>query len=210
MVFTRHKIYFYITRSYSLLNDFRPFYNRYTIRNNATSIFPITSLSSTFTMLKMLIYSFIGLISSLISMFTLTDPLTQTLCTQMAFIRYITLNTNQFRTPLFYRQPFYCLILHLWSKLHQFGFKVVSLIRPTMSVSSQIMPTFHIYLGNIPFQFSANSGRIYSKFMGHHFLFHSCLNKGFNLISLFQTELCIFFRHKQSKDCTTRSNGKIP
>ncbi|MBU6159329.1 MAG: hypothetical protein KGP35_09935 [Bacteroidetes bacterium] len=32
------------------------------------------------------------------------------------------------------------------------------------------------------------------------------LDKGFNLIPLYQTKLFVNFRHRQSKDCTTRSN----
>jgi hypothetical protein len=36
------------------------------------------------------------------------------------------------------------------------------------------------------------------------------LEEGLNLIPLFKTELGVVFRHRQSKDCTTWSNDKMP
>jgi hypothetical protein len=57
---------------------------------------------------------------------------------------------------------------------------------------------------------SLHMRRMNPNLQGNLFLFHSRLKGSLNLIPLYQTEVSVFFGHKQSKDCTSRSNGKMP
>ena len=119
--------------------------------------------------------------------------------TNRAIANLFAFNTNQLRTPLFHRQPLNSLFLHCQTKLHQLGLIMVSLIRSSLRIRSQIRSSCPSSLGGISSQFPTNSGRIYSKFRCNLILFHSGLNKGFNLISLYQTKLSVIFCHSNQK-----------
>jgi hypothetical protein len=55
-------------------------------------------------------------------------------------------------------------------------------------------------LRNVSAQFPANSRRMHSDLISDNFLYNYCLKKGFNLIPLYQTELCEVFRQSNPKN----------
>lgn len=210
MVFTHHKIYFDIARTKSFLNNLRSLFNRNPVRNDASAIFSGSAFPSSFTMFKQLINSLIAFIRTFITVFTLPYPVIQTFYTNRAFTGSMAFNTHNFRTPLFMRQPFYRLLFHRLGKLHQLRLLMVPLLRSSLSAQRHIFDSKSASLGDIPVQLSANRRGMNPNFLSNPFLVHSSLKKGLNLVSLYQTELCVFLRHKQSKDCATQSNDKMP
>ena len=60
----------------------------------------------------------------------------------------------------------------------------------------------------ISFQLPADCGWVNTDFFGNGFLAHSCFQKSFDSVPLVRTEVVVVIGHRQSKDCTTRGNGK--
>lgn len=192
MVLAHHKINFHITWPYSLIHNFRPLFNRNSIGNHTAAIFSITSLSSS-TVFEVQIYSFLRFICQFIAMLRLPYPLIKPFNAHRTLTSLITSKTNQLRAPLVNRQPVNSLLLHRFIKLNKLGLELVAKILSTLRIRGQIRLCHPSALSGIPFEFSTNRRWINSQILSNIFLFHSSLNKGFNLIPLYQTELSVIF-----------------
>ncbi len=154
MVLAQHKVYFNITGTTSFLNNFRPLFNGYPIMNNPSAILSVAPFPPTPAMLQVGIYLFVGLICRLISMLTLPNPLIQRFYAHRALAGFMPLNTNDLRTPFFYRKPANSLFLHwvenlvalglLWCLCSAFRWHSQLHIR-------QLFCLFWLYCGTIPY-----------------------------------------------------------
>ena len=187
MVFAYHEIYFNITQPGSFINNFRPFFNWYTILNDIPVIPPGTSLSPAFSMFHVFIDLLIPFINRFITVLTLPYPLINPLSTYWAFSGFVSNGTYDFRAPLVLRQSLDSLIFHISIKLNNFWLAEVPVIGFALCISRQVSPSGLSTLCNVSAQFPANGRGINPNFPGYYLLLHSCLNKGLNLIPLYQT-----------------------
>lgn len=182
MIFTQHKIHFNIVWPDSLFNHLRSFFDGYTIMNNSSAIFSITLFSSAFTMLQMLINSFVSLLCRSVTIFILPNPLIDPHRTYGTLTRSLTFHANQFRTPLLMLQPSHSLIFHCSSKTYQLWLLMLSLIRSALGIVSYIHTGCYSPLCRISSQLPTNSGSMNANFFRYFLLFYSGLNKSMNLM----------------------------
>ena len=111
---------------------------------------------------------------------------------------------------LFIIQAFYCLFLLGMGKLDQFRRKLMTLVRFTLGILSKILTSRPTSFGNVAVQLSTYGRRMDTNFQSNHFLFHSSLKKGPNLIPLYQTELSVIFCHSNQKVALLGQMAKCP
>jgi hypothetical protein len=210
VIFTHHKIYFNVTQPGSLVYNFGPAFNRYTIVNNTSVILSGTSLPPAFTVLQVIIDLLVSFISRFIAVFTLPYLLIYPLGTYWTFFRFFSYDADDFRTPLILRQPLNGLLLHIIREFNNFWLGKVPVVSFTLCISRQIFTSSLSTLCNVSAQFSANGGRMNPNFKCNDFLLNSYLKKGFNLISLYQTELCVIFRRRNPKIALLGQMAKCP
>ena len=210
MVFTHHKIYFNITQPGLFVYNFRPAFNRYTILNNTPIILSGTSLPPAFAMLQVIIDLLVPFISRFIAVFTPPYPLIYPLSIYWAFTRFLAFDADDFMAPRVLRQPLNGLLLYIIRKLNNFWLGKVPVISFTLCISRQIFTSSLSMLGYVSAQLSANGRRMNPNFKSNNFLLNSYLKKGFNLISLYQTELSVIFRHRNQKIALLSQMAKCP
>jgi hypothetical protein len=128
----------------------------------------------------------------------------------LIFACFLAFHTNQLRAPLFFRQPSNSLFLHSQIKLHQLGFKLVSLFRPTLRIGRYVRTRCSSSLGSVPTDLAANRRWIYSKLLRYPLLFLFRFNKRLNLIPLYQTKLSVMFCHSNQKVALLGQKAKSP
>jgi len=139
MIFTHHQINFNISQTLPFTNDFRPICNGYSIRNDTSSIFTISSLTPSPAMLEILLKFFICLIAFFITMLRFPNPMIQPFMADRAFATLFTLYTNQFRTPFINHQLFNRMPLHFVSEKNLFWLLLVANICFTLSIACYIV-----------------------------------------------------------------------
>jgi hypothetical protein len=174
--------------------------------NNASAILSGTA----FTMPQKIVDLLKGFISSFVAMLTLPYLFIQRLSAHSKFARFNTFNTNKFRAQFFMFQPFYRLFLHGMGKLYHFRLKLMTMVRFTLSILWHINTGCSAPFGNIAVQLSTYGKRINTNFLSNHFLFHSILNKGLNLIPLYQTEVSVIFCNSNQKVALLGQMAKCP
>ena len=120
-------------------------------------------------------------------------------CTNRTRTSFMAYSTNNLRAPLFMGKPLYSLLFHRAAKLNQLRLKLMTLICSTLSITSYLSSRSRTSLGYVSVQLSAYRRWMNSNFMRNLFLSHYCLNKGLNLIPLYQTELSVIFCHSNQK-----------
>jgi hypothetical protein len=210
MVLTHHLINFKISSTDFFLHNIGTFFNWNSTMNSTPSALSGTTLTSASTMFQKVINLLMWLICSFVSMFTLPYQLIQRFYAHRAFTGFVVFNVNELRSPLFICKPLNGLLLHWLGNFNQLLCIPMLLICFTLGILSKIITRCSSSFSNIAVQFSTNCRGLITNFQGYYFLFHSRLEESLNLIPLDQTEVIVFFRHKQSNDCTTQSNDKMP
>jgi hypothetical protein len=124
-----HKINLNITWSFSLFYHFWSFIKRHTFMNNTYAVFSGTTLPCAFALLQKVINLLKAFVSRFIDMFTLPYSLIQLFFTYRTFTGFVALNTDDLRTPFFFRKPSDSLLFHIGRKPDNFMLNKVSMIR---------------------------------------------------------------------------------
>ncbi len=161
--------------------------------NNPSAILPVASFPPSPAVLQVGIYLFVRLICRLISMLTLPDPYIQRFYAHRALAGFMLLNAYNLWAPFFYRKPSNSLFFHLSRKFDGFGLVKVPLFLFALGICSYIFTSYSPPFGSISCQLSTYSSGVYINSSCNIFLFHSCFEKCFNLIPLYQTELGVVF-----------------
>ena len=142
----------------------------------------------------------------------LTRPysLIETFVANGAKAGFIAPNANQFRAPFIDLKPLNGHLLHAIVEFKGFGFVGMAFSRLALGNSGAITTCCGASSSRIAPIFPADGRRMHPDLLGDFFLIPTRLEEGLNLIPLFKTELGVVFRHRQSKDCTTWSNDKMP
>jgi hypothetical protein len=159
--------------------------------NNTSTIFSGSAFSSLSTMLKMVIHRFVRFIIQGISFFRITYQLINPFYADWTLLGFVANYADQLRAPLVFRRPFNSLFFHIVTKLYKFRLVHVWIIYFAFRVVSKLKTSCSSALRNISSKLTAVCRWMYSNLFCNEFLFHTCLKKSFNLISLYQTELCV-------------------
>ena len=185
--------YYNITETLPFLHDVWSFFDWHPMLNKAPVISSAPPFSASFAMPEMLIKSLVTFVCSLITVLTLPYPLIQPFFTHRAKPCIMTDHANYFRAPLLFDQSFCSLLFNRCRERNLLRLVAVPLCSFTLGTFRSVFPSRFPAPGRIPAYFPANRGGMNSNFLSNHFLFHSCPKKGLNLISLYQSELCVIF-----------------
>ena len=178
--------------------------------NNTSDILSGTAFTSAFTMPQKVVDLLKRFVSCLDTMLTLLYPLIKRLSAHRTLACFNTFNTNKFRAPLFIIQPFYRLLLYGMGKLDHFRLKLMALVHFTLGILSKILTSCPTSFGSIAVQLSTYDRRKNTNFLSNHFLFHSSLKKGLNLLPLYQSEVSVIFCHSNQKVVLLGQMAKCP
>ena len=210
MILSNHQINFNITQTRPSIYDFGSFRNWRTTGDDAPRILPIAAFTTSAPMFQVRIQLLESLFPLSVAVFAFPDPVAQPFMTHRALSRFYSLLADQFRTPLFLLKHLNRIFLHSVIKLQQLGFVLMASYRLLLGAFRLINTSFSTTSGYVPPQFSRNRRRMDTDLLCFKLLLHSCLEKGFNLIPLFQTELGVIFCHRNAKIALLGQMAKSP
>jgi hypothetical protein len=210
VILAHHQVHFDIPYALSGFNNSGAVLYGDSTRNNTPRIAPETSFTPSMSMAEVLVQSLKGLIRALVTMLTSPNPLIEAFVANRAEAGFFAPNANQFRAPFLDLKPLNGHLFHAIVEFKGFGFVGMAFSRLALGISGAITTCCGTSLSRIAPKFPADGRRMYTDLLGDCFLTPTRLEEGLNLIPLFKTELGVVFRHRQSKDCTTWSNDKMP
>ena len=210
MILSNHQINFNITQTCPAVHDFGSFRDRRTIGNDTPCILPIPAFTASAPMFQVCIKLLESLFPLFVAVFAVPNPVVQPFMAQRALSRFCSLLADQFRAPLFLLEHLNSIFLHSVIKLQQLRFVLMTSYCLLLGSFRLIDTSFSSTSGHVTPQFSRNRRRMDTDLLCYKLLLHSCLEKGFNLKPLYQTELGVIFCHRNAKIALLGQTAKSP
>ena len=210
MILSNHEIDFNVSQTGSTVHDLGPLRDRCTSGDDTPGLLPIASFMASTPVFQVKVKPFESFFPLSVPVFGVPDPLVKALMADRTFSRLNSLFADDLRTPFLVLEHLSRIFLHLVVKLQQLGLDLMTLIGFRLGSLCLVEACIPTSSGRISPQLPRDGRGMDSDLLGYKFLLDSCLEKGFNLIPLYQTELGVIFCHRNAKIALLSQTAKSP